>query len=202
VILEQQTQTLSRLVRQLLDVTRFEAGVAKLDIRPVQLTKMLKELEQAFRVLADQRGIRFHLMLHDGAPEVVQWDHDRINEVLGNLLSNAFKFTERGGEVELTVFPVDDAIQMDVHDTGAGIPQEQLPHIFEKFFQADNQAAAAHGGTGLGLAIARQIVEAHNGTISVESTPGAGTVFTIVLPEHAQARRSANTSQPATAHVA
>ena len=200
-VLEQQAQTLSRLVKQLLDVTRLEAGVAKLDIRPVQLTKMLKELEQAFRVLADQRGIRFHLMLHDGTPEVVNWDHDRINEVLGNLLSNAFKFTERGGEVELTVFPVEDGIQMDVHDTGAGIPPEQLPRVFEKFYQADNQAAAAHGGTGLGLAIARQIVEAHNGSISVESTPGVGTVFTIVLPERVSSRRSAGKNQPATADV-
>ena len=121
--------------------------------------------------------------------------------MLGNLLSNAFKFTERGGEVELTVFPVEDGIQMDVHDTGAGIPPEQLPRVFEKFYQADNQAAAAHGGTGLGLAIARQIVEAHNGSISVESTPGVGTVFTIVLPERVSSRRSAGKNQPATADV-
>ena len=91
---------------------------------------------------------------------------------------------------------------MDVHDTGAGIPPEQLPHIFEKFYQADNQEAAAHAGTGLGLAIAREIVEAHGGSISAESTPGSGTVFTIVLPEHASARRSANKNQPpATADV-
>jgi two-component system sensor histidine kinase ResE len=150
---------------------------------------MLKELEQAFRVLADQRGIRFHLMMHDGIPDTVHWDHDRINEVLGNLLSNAFKFTERGGEVELTVFPIDQGVQMDVHDTGAGIPPEQLPRVFEKFYQADNQRASSRGGTGLGLAIARQIVEAHNGRISVESTPGVGTVFTIVLPETVTAKR-------------
>ncbi|HMC55463.1 MAG TPA: HAMP domain-containing sensor histidine kinase [Gemmatimonadaceae bacterium] len=195
IILEQQTQTLSRLVKQLLDVTRFEAGTVRLDVRPLQLPQMLKELEQAFRVLADQRGIRFHLMLHDGVPDAVYWDHDRINEVLGNLLSNAFKFTERGGEVELTVFPVDGGVQMDVHDTGAGIPPEQLPRVFDKFYQADNQRASSRGGSGLGLAIARQIVEAHNGHISVESTPGVGAVFTIVLPERVNARRSSAPQQ-------
>ncbi|HJQ20643.1 MAG TPA: HAMP domain-containing sensor histidine kinase, partial [Gemmatimonadaceae bacterium] len=189
-VIEQQTKTLSRLVKQLLDITRFEAGTVKLDVRPVQLPRMLKELEQAFRVLADQRGIRFHVMTHDGIPDTVSWDHDRINEVLGNLLSNAFKFTERGGEVELSVFPVDGGVQMDVHDTGAGIPPEQLPRVFEKFYQADNQRESSGGGSGLGLAIARQIVEAHKGTIGVESTPGVGTVFTIVLPERAAGRRS------------
>jgi len=122
--------------------------------------------------------------------------------VLGNLLSNAFKFTERGGEVELTVLPTDHSVQMEVRDTGAGIPADQLPRIFEKFFQADNQDSAAHVGSGLGLAIVRQIVEAHNGTISCESTPGVGATFTIVLPEKAAARRSSQKNQHSAAGVA
>jgi signal transduction histidine kinase len=188
-VLEKQIQTLSRLVKQLLDITRFEAGGGKLDIRPVELRGFLHNLEESFQVLADQRSIRFQISVPDGLPETVFWDADRINEVLGNLMSNAFKFTERGGEVDLMVAPTDHSVQMEVRDTGAGIPPEQLPRIFEKFYQADNQPAA-RVGSGLGLAIVRQIVEAHKGSISCESTPGVGTAFTIVLPERVTARRS------------
>jgi len=112
-----------------------------------------------------------------------------MSEVLGNLLSNAFKFTERGGTVELTVAARKDSVEMRVRDTGAGIPPENVPFIFEKFFQADNQASASAKGTGLGLAIAKSIVNAHGGSISVESTLGAGTTFTISLPVRASAGR-------------
>lgn len=182
-VLEKQTQTLSRLVKQLLDISRFEAGSGKLDIRATELRGFLHNLEEAFQVLADQRGIRFEVAMHDGLPDTVHWDADRMNEVLGNLLSNAFKFTERGGTVELTVLPAENGVQMEVRDTGAGIPPEQVPRIFEKFYQADNQHSASGAGTGLGLAIVRQIVEAHHGTISCDSTPGIGTTFTITMPE-------------------
>ena len=188
-VLEKQTRNLSRLVNQLLDITRFEAGGGKLDVRATELRGFLHNLEEAFQVLADQRGIRFEVNANDALPATVYWDADRINEVLGNLLSNAFKFTERGGEVELIVTPTDHSVQMEVHDTGAGIPPDQVPRIFEKFFQATNQPAHRPAGSGLGLAIARQIVEAHGGTISVESTPGVGTRFIIVMPEEAIGRR-------------
>jgi signal transduction histidine kinase len=140
-------------------------------------------------VLADQRDIRFQIAAQDGLPDTVHWDVDRINEVLGNLLSNAFKFTNSGGEVELRVSPVENGVQMDIRDTGAGIPADQVPRIFDKFYQADNQHSASHEGTGLGLAIARQIVEAHNGSIACDSTPGVGTTFTVVLPEQVTNRR-------------
>jgi signal transduction histidine kinase len=192
-VLEKQCQTLSRLVKQLLDITRFEAGGGKLEVRPVELHGFFHNLEEAFQVLADQRGIRFVVSVHDNLPQTVHWDADRINEVLGNLLSNAFKFTERGGEVELTAVATDHSVEMEVRDTGAGIPADQLPRVFEKFYQADNQPMTA-AGSGLGLAIARTIVEAHAGTIRVESTPGVGTTFTIVLPEHAVSRRTSSTN--------
>jgi signal transduction histidine kinase len=201
-VLEAQSRTLSRLVKQLLDVTRFEAGAARLDVRPVDLPKLLDELEQSFRVLADQRGIRFTISQQEGMIETVHWDPDRINEVLGNLLSNAFKFTERGGEVELTVSGNQHHIHMDVRDSGAGIPEDQVHRIFEKFYQADNQNAAAHAGSGLGLSITRQIVEAHKGTISCESTPGVGTTFSIELPERATGRRHTGNHARVTAEVA
>ena len=201
-VIEKQTDRLTRLVKQLLDVSRFEAGAGKLDVRPVELQGFLHQLEDAFQVLADQRGIRFQISAQEGLPETVHWDADRMNEVLGNLLSNAFKFTERSGEVDLAVLPVDHSVHIEVRDTGAGIPPEQVPHIFEKFYQADNQAAAAHAGTGLGLAIVRQIVEAHNGNIGCDSTPGVGTTFTIVLPERVAGRRISHKHLRVTADVA
>lgn len=201
-ILEKQTQNLSKLVRQLLDISRFEAGSGKLDVRPMELRGFFHNLEEAFQVLADQRGIRFDIVIHDGLPQNVHWDQDRMNEVLGNLLANAFKFTERGGSVELTVVPAGNGIQMEVRDTGAGIPPDQLPRVFDKFYQADNQQAAAGGGTGLGLAIVRQIVEAHRGSIAADSTPGVGTTFTIVLPDRVEGSSRTSASHRAVAEVA
>ncbi|HEU4584885.1 MAG TPA: HAMP domain-containing sensor histidine kinase [Gemmatimonadaceae bacterium] len=188
--IDAQTRSLARLVHQLLDISRFEAGGGKLELRPVQLDHFLEELESTFRVLAMQRGVNFQLVQTGTLPCEVLWDRDRMSEVLGNLLSNAFKFTERGGSVELVAEAADDGLRLTVHDTGAGIPPRQLAHIFEKFYQADNQDSAAHGGTGLGLAIAKQIVAAHGGDITVESVVGSGTTFRIFLPERASTRRA------------
>ena len=205
--LDKQAKTLARLVKQLLDVTRFEAGAGRLDIREVELRALLHNLEQGFQVLADQRGIKFRVAaLDENLPDVVHWDHDRINEVLGNLISNALKFTERGGTVEVTVMSVDHSVQVEVRDSGVGIPAEQLPRVFEKFFQASNQEAKTEGvptggGAGLGLAIAREIVEAHHGTISVDSAPGNGTTFTIVLPTHAGTPRRSSAPHAQTADI-
>ncbi|HEV8447700.1 MAG TPA: HAMP domain-containing sensor histidine kinase [Gemmatimonadaceae bacterium] len=191
-----QANTLARLVKQLLDVSRFEAGGGRLELRSVNLESMLAELERSFHVLAVQREVAFHVESEGGLPREVYWDDDRINEVLGNLLSNAFKFTPHGGTVSLTIEPDDGSVIMRVTDTGAGIPPEQLPRIFEKFYQADNQRARGIG-TGLGLAIAKEIVEAHGGWISCESTLGVGTTFTIRLPVRAVRRSIAQRATPA-----
>jgi signal transduction histidine kinase len=180
---ENQAHALSRLVQHLLDVSRFQAGAGRLEPRPMSLRAFATELEQAFDVLATQGAIDFRVSVAPDLPEVVTWDRDRMTEVLSNLVSNAFKFTEAGGRVELTATSGGTgAVRLAVRDTGAGIPAEQLSHVFDKFFQADNQSAAAQKGSGLGLAIAREIVEAHGGTIRVASTRGAGTTFTIDLP--------------------
>jgi signal transduction histidine kinase len=180
--INKQAQALTRLVKRLLDVSRFEASGGKLDVREVNLQRLLTTLESSFTVLANQRDIAFSVDHGQSLPSKVYWDEDRINEVLGNLLSNAFKFTPRGGRVALSVAPVDDSVAITVSDAGAGISAEHLPHIFDKFFQADNQAQAATKGTGLGLAIAKEIVEAHGGEITVESRVGEGTTFVVTLP--------------------
>jgi signal transduction histidine kinase len=185
-----QARNLTRLVRRLLDVSRFEAGGGRLDCRQMNLGRFLDTLQASFNVLAMQRGVQFQVERSSDLPTEVRWDEDRMNEVVGNLLSNAFKFTPRGGLVQLTAAPLDSHIVLRVMDTGAGISPEQLPHIFQKFYQADNQSKAGAKGTGLGLAIAKEIVEAHGGSIEVTSTVGKGTTFTITMPTKSDVRRT------------
>jgi signal transduction histidine kinase len=187
--INKQANALTRLVKRLLDISRFEASGGKLEVREMDLQRFLGTLESSFSVLAMQRDIAFSVKHGDGLPPKVEWDEDRINEVLGNLLSNAFKFTPRGGDVALSVVPSDGHVTITVADTGAGISPAQLPHIFDKFFQADNQAQAATKGTGLGLAIAKEVVEAHGGHIEVESRVGEGTTFVVTLPVEATSGR-------------
>jgi len=187
--IQAQAKTLARLAAQLLDVSRFEAGGGRIDPRPIKLPHMLDELEKAFHVLAVQRGIDFRVTRQPNLPVDVVWDWERINEVTGNLLSNAFKFTPSGGTVELIAGPYENGVCMEVCDTGAGIKPDQLKRVFEKFYQADNQKSASAKGTGLGLAIAKEIVEAHQGRIMVGSVVGKGTTFTLYLPKAVVNRR-------------
>jgi signal transduction histidine kinase len=184
-----QCDALARLARQLLDVSRFEAGGGKIEPSRFQLRHFLEELDRSFQVLAMQRDVHLRITRGVGLPEEVTWDADRINEVLGNLLSNAFKFTPRGGRVELMAEADGNRVQLTVRDSGAGIPPAQLPHIFKKFYQADNQGSASAKGTGLGLAISKGIVDAHGGSVAVDSEIGVGTTFTIVLPTHTRPPR-------------
>jgi signal transduction histidine kinase len=192
-----QANGLTRLVKRLLDISRFEASGGKLEVREVDLQRLLMTLESSFSVLAKQRDISFSVEHGQALPAKVYWDEDRINEVLGNLISNAFKFTPRGGKVALSVDPVDSKVMVTVADTGAGISQEQLPHIFDKFYQADNQAQAASKGTGLGLAIAKEIVEAHGGETTVKSRVGKGTTFVVTLPIEPPGARKRTDHTPA-----
>jgi signal transduction histidine kinase len=178
-----QTDRLTRLVHRLLDVSRFEAGGARLEVREIELRSFFDELTEDFRVLAVQNGIEFPVRLASDLPPRMVGDEDRLNEVLGNLLSNAFKFTAKGGTIRLEAARCDGGIQVEVEDTGVGIPPDKLPHVFEKFYQVENDAQPRSVGSGLGLAIAREIVEAHGGTIGAESQVGRGTRFRVFLPE-------------------
>jgi signal transduction histidine kinase len=185
-----QARNLTRLVRRLLDVSRFEAGGGALECRQLSLARFLDTLQSSFSVLAMQRSVQFEVTRSDDLPAEVRWDEDRMSEVVGNLLSNAFKFTPRGGRVELSAHLQSGDIAIEVSDTGPGIPPDQLPRIFQKFYQADNQAKASAKGTGLGLAIAKEIVEAHGGTISARNDAVHGATFEITLPVAADVRRT------------
>jgi signal transduction histidine kinase len=190
-----QTDRLGRLVQQLLDISRLEAG-GRLELRPIDLHGFLAELATSFDVLALQSQIDFRLDLADDLPAELPADPDRLNEVVGNLLSNAFKFTPRGGRIRLHAGREGGSALIEVSDTGVGIPPEQLPRIFEKFYQIENEAQPRSVGSGLGLAIAREIVEAHGGTITAESIVGKGTTFRVCLPLEAV------TGAPALVHPA
>lgn len=177
-----QTERLTRLVQRLLDISRFEAGGGRLELREIPLRDFLADLAHGFDALAIQNHIDFSMEVADDFPETLTGDPDRLNEVLGNILSNAFKFTPQGGKIRLAARAVPDAVEVEVRDTGIGIPADKLPKIFEKFFQVENEAHPRSVGSGLGLAIAQEIVEAHGGTITAESQVGRGTMFRVSLP--------------------
>ncbi|HEX8395423.1 MAG TPA: HAMP domain-containing sensor histidine kinase, partial [Longimicrobium sp.] len=186
-----QADRLTRLVHRLLDVSRFEAGGGRLELREIDLREFFDELTSGFQVLAMQNGIEFPVRLAGDLPATLTGDEDRLNEVLGNLLSNSFKFTPRGGTIRVEAERCPDGICIEVEDSGVGIPADKLPRIFEKFYQVDNDAQPRSVGSGLGLAISREIVEAHGGTISAESQEGRGTRFRVVLPQRPPASRAA-----------
>jgi signal transduction histidine kinase len=188
----EQTDRLTRLVHRLLDVTRFEAGGGRLEVRRINVRDFLDELTGDFRVLAFQNGIDFRVRVDDDVPVNLEGDADRLNEVLGNLLSNAFKFTARGGRISMHARRDGAGVVVEVADTGVGIPPEKLPRIFEKFYQVQSDDQPRQAGSGLGLAIAREIVEAHGGTITAESEVGKGTTFRVTLPERPPPQRAAD----------
>ena len=181
ILVQEQTRALTRLVNQLLDLSRFEAGGLRMEPQPVELGRMLREVEDSFRALATQKQIDFTVQVEPGVPEKVTIDSDRIrHEVLGNLLSNAFKFTPTGGEVTVRAWSRNGNVHLEVSDTGIGIPEDQLAHIFDKYYQVGSDAKAK--GSGLGLAIAKHVMDAHGGRIEATSAVGGGTTFHMVLP--------------------
>ncbi len=179
--MREQTRVLTRLVNQLLDMSRLEAGGLKVHVEVADLPALLEELRRSFEPLARQQQIELVMQIEPSTPREVPLDAARVREqLLGNLLSNALKFTPEGGRIRLRARGAPDAAVIEVSDTGVGIPPEKLPHIFDKFYQVG--ADARSKGAGLGLSIAREIVEAHGGRIEAESTPGRGTTFRISLP--------------------
>jgi signal transduction histidine kinase len=184
-LIQEQTRSLTRLVNQLLDLSRFEAGGLPVETREVDVAKILDKVQGTFRALADQKQIEFQVEVDASAPERAVMDPDRIrHEVLGNLLSNAFKFTPTGGQIRLRSWGADDQVHLEVSDTGVGIPQDQIAHVFDKYYQVGAEAKAM--GSGLGLAIVKHVVDAHGGSIEATSQPGKGTRFHIQLPQGAR----------------
>lgn len=180
--IQEQSASLTTQVNQLLNASRIEAGGFRVDLEEMVVPDLMTAVQRTFAALADQKSIDFSVEVDPRAPSRIVGDADRLrNEVLGNLLSNAFKFTPEDGTIRVRALPgSDNELCIEIADSGKGIPREEIPHIFDKFYQVGS--AERRIGTGLGLAIARQVVEAHNGRIDVESELGRGTTFTVCLP--------------------
>jgi signal transduction histidine kinase/CheY-like chemotaxis protein/AraC-like DNA-binding protein len=209
-LMERNAQRLLRLINQVLDLASLQAGALTLDRQPQDIVAFTRATTLAFAPLADRRGI--DLRFRTGARAVTfAFDVEQLEKVLLNLLANALKFTDRGGSVEVALSmvapvaghvgeagdgnPVADrlgagpgsshasgAVEIAVRDTGVGIAPDELPRVFERFYQADSSATRRYEGTGIGLPLARELVELHGGDITVESTPGRGSTFTVRLP--------------------
>ena len=167
------------LVEQLLDVSRARAGQLCLRVGEHDVAAIVVEAMTAVEPAAQEKNIALRMEIEATAKRL-RCDVDRILQMLGNLLGNAIKFTPSGGTVILRATGAEREISFAVADTGPGIPEAQIPSLFEAFWQG---APGSTSGAGLGLAIAKGIVDAHGGTITVESTVGAGTTFTVVLPK-------------------
>lgn len=174
------SRRLLRLVNQLLDVAKLEAGAMHLAPRPLDLAQFTRGIVGAFTAVAERKGIR----LTTSAPESLrgQFDADAIEKILTNLLSNAIKFTPPGGKVDVILSnPGVGSARLVVKDSGPGIPADQIEHVFERFFQVDESAARSQPGTGIGLSLVKELVELHGGTVSVDSA-SSGTSFTATIP--------------------
>ncbi|MDN3016662.1 ATP-binding protein [Paenibacillus sp. BSR1-1] len=172
---------MGRLVNELLDLARMEAGHIQLTIDEINISTFIHRIIHKFQGLAKDNAIQLHADI-DNQISVVFFDPDRIEQVLTNLIDNAIRHTPKGGSVRLNVTSEDKGIRIEVKDSGSGIPEEDLPFVFERFYKADKARTRGRAGTGLGLAIAKNIIDAHRGHISVQSKLGQGTTFSFLLP--------------------
>jgi PAS domain S-box-containing protein len=197
--IERNARAQAQLIDDLLDVSRIITGKLRIDARPVDPNSFIEAAVEAVRPAAAAKGVRVQRIMDTGVVSVVG-DPVRLQQVVWNLLSNAIKFTPKGGRVQITLERVNSHVEIAVSDTGTGIAPEFLPHVFDRFRQADQRTTRQHGGMGLGLAIVRHLVELHGGTVKAESPgEGQGASFTVLLPVAPVYQRG---GQPARVHPA
>jgi CheY-like chemotaxis protein/two-component sensor histidine kinase len=177
-------KALLSILNDILDLSRIEAR--RLELAPVDfdVRRLIVDIERLMAPVAQNKGLRFDSQVMETVPRLIQADPTRIKQVVLNLVGNAIKFTERGG-VRVTVGRTEGekrTLQFQVQDTGIGVPADKHPQIFEPFRQADGTVVRKFGGSGLGLAISKQLVELMGGGISVESSPGTGSTFSVTIP--------------------
>jgi two-component system, OmpR family, sensor histidine kinase ResE len=184
-IIHDESLRIGRLVNQLLDLARMEAGDTHLVIEDVDINPFLERIVRKFQGLADDRQMKLGLV-NAVDKQTYRFAPDSLEQVLTNLIDNAITHTENAGSVQVTVSDDNEQLVITVKDSGSGIPEEDLPFVFERFYKADKSRTRKTGktGNGLGLAIAKNIVQAHGGTINVTSRLHEGTTFTIRLPQH------------------
>jgi len=179
---ERSARSQTRMIEDLLDVSGIIGGNVKFDMRSIDLAPVINAAVEAVTPAATDKGITMEIRLGE-VPIVVAGDPSRLEQVVSNLLTNAVKFTPAGGKIQVLLRRVGGLAEIAVSDNGEGINREFLPHVFERFRQADSSYSRRHGGLGIGLSIVRQLVESHNGTVEAASEgPGQGATFTVKLP--------------------
>jgi hypothetical protein len=181
-VIERNARAQARIIDDLLDMSRIISGKVRLDVQRVELASVLEAAIETVRPAADAKGVRLQAVL-DPLALPVSGDPSRLQQVFWNLLTNAVKFTPRGGRVQVLLERVNSHLEASVVDTGEGIAPEFLPYVFDRFRQADASTTRPHGGLGLGLAIVKQLVELHGGSVTAKSAGvGRGATFTVALP--------------------
>lgn len=196
-------ESLLVLLNDILDLSKLEAGKVKLEFIDVNLHDIVSTVADVMRPNATEKGLQLHVQTDDRLPHLIQTDPTRLRQVLFNLTSNAIKFTDKGRVVvkfNSLKEPTGDFMCIEVSDTGIGIPEKKLPHLFSRFYQADSSISRTHGGTGLGLSICKEIVSQIGGSIEVESTEKQGSLFRVRWPYIQRPRDLA--SVPTTLHPA
>jgi signal transduction histidine kinase/DNA-binding response OmpR family regulator len=180
--IERNARSQAQLIDDLLDVSRIISGKLRLDVRPVEIVKVIEASIDAVRPAAEAKNIRLQPIL-DRVGDIVLGDATRLQQVVWNLLSNAIKFTPKGGRVQISLSRVNSHLEIVVSDTGQGISRQFLPYVFDRFRQADSSSTRHHSGLGLGLAIVKHLVEMHGGEVRADSIgEGKGAIFTVSLP--------------------
>jgi signal transduction histidine kinase len=172
---------LLKLINDLLDLVRLESGRIEIKPEPVDVAGFIKGLASAARQVADDKGLTFETYA-DPSLGVVLVDRDKLEKIVLNLVFNALKFTPSGGRVELRADKQDAEMVVTVADTGMGISEKNLPHVFDRFWQADGSSNRKFQGVGIGLALVKELAEAHGGKVSVRSQERKGATFSIRLP--------------------
>lgn len=190
---QQNTKDLLKLVASILDLSKMESGKLELNEKPEVLYLLTRRIASAFESHAQQRHIHFSFIYNAEENLQLQLDEDKLEIVINNLLSNAMKFTKAGGKVDMKISDLGKNIEIIVADTGVGIHPDDLPHVFNRFYQSTQNDAITNGGTGIGLALSQEYIVLMGGNIKIKSTLGQGAVFTIELPRKEVMGRAINT---------
>ncbi|HHW41174.1 MAG TPA: cell wall metabolism sensor histidine kinase WalK [Syntrophomonadaceae bacterium] len=181
-VIHDETLRLKRLIHDLLDLSLIESGKAKWQVMPVNLKEITSRVLEKLMPQIEEKALEIKTEIPEELPPALG-NIDRIEQVLINLVHNAIQFTPKGGRIEISGSACGDEIRVSVADTGEGIPEEDLPYIWDRFHKVDKSRTRGSGGTGLGLAIVKHIVDAHGGRVEVESEQGKGSTFTFYLPQ-------------------
>ena len=180
--MQENTERLNNLINDMLVISKSESKEMKLELKKVNIEKILESISSMYKERIDKKSQKLIFEIANNFTEITA-DEEKLIQIFSNLIDNAIKFTGQGGVITVKCYDVQDKIKIEVSDTGIGIPKEHLPRIFERFYRVDKARSREMGGTGLGLAIVKHLIQLHGGTVSVESQPGRGSSFTVVLPK-------------------